>query len=125
MNKEEAMLIEGLTNQIETMNKNHREDNERFHTRLDEYNKCNLENTKTLTHQGGKIKGLQGDMDIVKPQAAQVGGLKTDMDIVLPHVQNELIKKKGKAWVLKTLKGFLWILMTIGSVYGLYMKFKV
>jgi len=53
------MLIENLTSQVETMNKNHREDNERFHSRLDEYNKCNQENTNTLTRQGGKIKGLQ------------------------------------------------------------------
>lgn len=124
MNKEEAMLIENLTDQVKTMNENHREDNDRLHTRLDEYNKCNQENTKTLTHQGGKIKSLEADMEIVLPQAASVGGLKTDMEIVLPHIENELIKKKGKAWALKATKGFLWILMTMGSFYGLYMKFK-
>jgi len=124
MNKEEAMLIENLTSQIETMNENHREDNNRLHTRLDEYNKCNQENTQTLTQQGGKIKSLQSDMDIVKPQAAAVSGLQSNMEIVLPHVEEAEIKKKGKAFVMKTAKGFLWILMTAGSIYGLYMKFK-
>jgi len=124
VNREETMLIENLTDQIKTMNKNHREDNEGIHTRLNDYNKCNQENTKTLTHQGGKIKSLQADMEIVKPQAAAVGGLQKNMEIILPHVEEAEIKKKGKAFVLKAARGFIWILLTVGSFYGLYMKFK-
>jgi len=124
MTREETMLIENLTTQIETMNKNHREDNDRLHSRLNEYNTCNQENTKTLTQQGGKIKALRVDMDIVKPQAAAVPSLAENMKIVLPHVQDQLIEKKGKAIAIKIGKGILWTLMAVGSIYGAWAKYK-
>ena len=107
------------------MGKNHREDNIAFYEKLDDYNNCNEKNTQTLIKQDGKIKGLRHDMDEVKPKADKVPQLVTDMAEIKPFVNTEKNKKYGKAYALKILKGMVWILMSAGSLYGVWMKYKV
>jgi len=108
MNEGESMLIKNLTTQIETMNGNHREDNDRLHLRLDEYNDCNQKNTVLLTSHSGKIKSLEVDVGEMKPK-----------------IEKSQIERKGRDFALKILKGVMWFIMAAGSIYGAWMKYKV
>lgn len=116
-------MFKDISKRLMVMDERQREDNNRLHERLDEYNRCNQENSRCLATQSTKIKGLQKDMEEIRPLAQQVPSLNKDIEAMKPYIQDQKESEAGKKMIRKWVNRSLAAATTLGSFYALYLKF--